>query len=88
MQDITLTITLTQDEALDITMLIAAKKADLLYKKSQNQIMEWHEIRIWESVLSVEAKIDLAVAKSHHIGWTPAEDVPALRLVRDGKATD
>lgn len=88
MQDITLTITLSEQEALDILTLIAARKADLLHKKDQNQIMEWHELRIWESVSSVEAKIDLAVAKSHHIGWTPAEDVPALKLVRDGKATD
>lgn len=81
-----LTITITEQEALDISLIIAAKKAELLHKKVETEILEWHELRLWESLTAVDAKIEREIMRVHDIGWTPAEDMQPLKLVRESKA--
>ena len=85
MLDETITIKMSGQEALDLCVVIAAKQADLLHKKIETGILEWHEIRIAASLAAVHSGIDREIMKMDCIGWTPAEDVPSLKLVRDGK---
>lgn len=81
MQEHKMNITLTEQEALDLMLIIAAKQADLLHKKIHGGILEWHEIRIAASLRSAQDKIDREAIKIYR---NDLRTETSLKLVRKG----
>lgn len=78
----TILVRMTEQEALDISILMTEKLADLTLER-RTRLLEWSELRLFESIRRVQDKIDIMLLALHQ-----NKDRPILRLVKDGKSQD
>ena len=76
-------VRLTENQIVLIATLCSYRKADLLEINRLRNLSEFEQ----EQWLQLSA-LDDVVTHAMREYWTPAEDVPVLKLVRDGKKSD